>query len=106
MWLSLCHVKPSSSKRQRERAFFFNSETHETHKFVGGEFVLLDSNLMTLEEAYILKCMAKGFVDRDLASALKVSLSAFKIKKLRLLGKLGATNSANAIHQANLFGII
>lgn len=107
MWLGLCHTILSSSKVANGKATIFNEETGKKYNFVDGEFVLLDTNPITPEDMKILRCMVKGLADKDICKELKgMSLSTFKPRKRRLLEKLGAKNSAHAVHKAHMEGLI
>jgi len=107
MWLGLCHVSVSSSKTASDQAIFFNAETGERYNLIGGEFELSDTKPITKEDMQILRCLIKGFADKQTISQLgDITLSAFKTKKQRLFEKLDVNTSTEAIHKAHLMGII
>ena len=106
MWLGLCHVIASSSRKNSRQAAFFNSKTGEKYSFIDGEFVLFDSDLISQEDVQMLRYITKGYTNAQMCEAFQIALTVFKAKKQRLFDKLGATNSASAVHKANLLGII
>lgn len=106
MWLGLCYVVASSSKKNSKKATLFNSETKERYSFVDGEFVLFDNELISQEELQILRHIIKGYTNDEMCIAFGSTLTALKGKKQRLFDKLEVANSANAVHEANLRGLI
>jgi DNA-binding CsgD family transcriptional regulator len=106
MWLALCFCSAFPEKAEDSRSSLTNSATGERYEFMGGSFVLSDTNILDQEELLILEWMAKELSAEYICETMKISESSLKRKKQKIYTKLGVLSSNGAIRRAQIMGII
>lgn len=65
-----------------------------------------DTESLTNRETEILKCIAQGLISKEIAAKLFISEKTVNTHRQRIIAKLNATNSSEAVHRAFQMGII
>ena len=105
LWLSLCCVS-ILNQREPSNATITNTETGECYEFLDGEFVLSESLAITQEDIMFLKGLCNGLSNMEISVLLDITERSLARKRLKLLKKLGAKSTEQAIHKAHLMGLI
>ncbi|MBK8704021.1 MAG: response regulator transcription factor [Saprospiraceae bacterium] len=61
---------------------------------------------LTNRETEVLKCISQGLISKEIAGKLFISEKTVNTHRQRIIAKLNATNSSEAVHRAFQMGII
>jgi DNA-binding CsgD family transcriptional regulator len=107
LWMGLGHVSALSSRSpMAAKAIMTNFKTGDLYKYLDGEFVLVDKNVLTPEDVSILRWMAEDLTAVQIGDKLRISESSFKRRRKKLFQKLNVHTAAGAVYKASLTGII
>ncbi len=87
---SLCRYRLINSKTGE--LFHFPKENPETN--------------LSFREQEILQLLAKGFISKQIADQLFISVNTVNTHRQRIIGKLEVSNTAEAVQHASKLGLI
>jgi DNA-binding CsgD family transcriptional regulator len=67
---------------------------------------MLDTNRLTIKEIEILRLIAIGYLNKQIAADFNISEQAIKNYMTRILRKLDAVNRTEAVVKAAVFGLV
>jgi len=67
---------------------------------------MLDTNRLTIKEIEILRLIAVGYLNKQIAADFNISEQAIKNYMTRILRKLDAVNRTEAVVKAAVFGLV
>lgn len=105
IWLmmSVIDISPNQDENSQARSQFLN---FKTGYFVPFEETPKASLELTRREIEILKLVKQGLLSKHIADKLSISIHTVNTHRQRLLEKLGANNSFEAVEFAGKFGLI
>ncbi len=106
LWLGLCHVVLSSSKRMMKKAHIVDTKTGKTYNFFNGNFILSDLEVLSHKEKQILTLLARDMTGQQISEALGMPLTVYNRHKRNMFDKLGVDKAVTAIHKAHIEGLI
>jgi LuxR family transcriptional regulator len=67
---------------------------------------MIDTNRLTLRDIEILRLIAEGHLNKQIAADFNISEQAIKNNMTRILRKLDAANRTEAVVKAAVFGLV
>ncbi|MGN6352588.1 MAG: response regulator transcription factor [Parafilimonas sp.] len=101
IWLATKLIKPKTKIEVVEKKVFIN----QVQPFVINEDALAKTEI-SARELEVLKLMAKGFSNQEIANTLFVSVSTIKTHISNLFFKLEASRRTQAVEKAKNLGLI
>ncbi|SFC32193.1 PAS fold-containing protein [Flexibacter flexilis DSM 6793] len=105
IWLmmSVIDISPNQDENSPARSQFLNFKTGDFIPFEETQKPTLE---LTRREVEILKLVKQGLLSKHIADKLSISIHTVNTHRQRLLEKLGANNSFEAVEFAGKFGLI
>ncbi|MCL2683514.1 MAG: LuxR C-terminal-related transcriptional regulator [Bacteroidales bacterium] len=106
LWLAFCIITTLPLTHKTAKASIECLKTCERYDFIDNEFVLSDYRPFTRIEIAILGYLADGYMLKQIADKIGMSLRFVEQRKKDVLEKLGATTQAAAVYKAMNMGLI
>ncbi|MDR3705042.1 MAG: LuxR C-terminal-related transcriptional regulator [Paludibacteraceae bacterium] len=110
IWLaiSIIDISPNQSKKKEVSSQFFNFRTRRSipFQFESKNDTEESSIVLTKRESQILSMVKKGFLSKEISDKLSISVHTVNTHRQRVLEKLGADNSIEAIIFATKYGLL
>lgn len=105
MWLALCQydLSPNQTDRAGIQAHIINHETGEVLALSFGEE---RSKLLTDREKEILLLIKEGFLSKEIAWKLEISVHTVNRHRQNIISRLNVNNSLEAIHTAEAMKLL
>jgi len=104
IWLSLgiMDVSPDKSENDLFKSRLIDLKKHEVYSFPPKN----KESMLTARETEILQLISKGLLSKEIAEKLYISINTVNTHRQRILEKLNADNSIEAIKYASGIGLI
>ncbi|MCX6230927.1 MAG: LuxR C-terminal-related transcriptional regulator [Bacteroidetes bacterium] len=104
IWLSLgiMDLSPEKSDNDVFKSRLIDLKKHEVYLFPPKD----KESILTARETEVLQLISKGLLSKEIADKLYISINTVNTHRQRILEKLNADNSIEAIKYANSIGLI
>jgi DNA-binding NarL/FixJ family response regulator len=82
------------------------SVSYSASPVFGRDDIMINTNSLTLREVEILRLIAMGYFNKQIAADFNISEQAIKNNMTRILRKLEAVNRTEAVVKAVAFGLV
>ena len=108
VWLALSVVDHSPNQVISEgvNSQVLNFKTGEVFSLVEDENTRTEEIQLTKRESEVLSLIKKGFLSKEISEMLSISLHTVNTHRQRILKKLNANNSMEAVQYASRFGLV
>lgn len=105
LWLILgiINILPDQSNIAGLKSVFINLKTGERTPFNFHEKPLFE---LTSREKEILELIKEGFLSKEIADKLSISINTVNIHRQNILHKMNVDNSLEAVNYARIFGLL
>lgn len=105
LWLMLgiINILPNQNTTSTLKSVFINLKTGERFPFNVQE----NSHLgLTIREKEVLRLIQQGFLSKEIADKLSISINTVNIHRQNILHKMGVDNSLEAVNYARTLGLL
>jgi DNA-binding CsgD family transcriptional regulator len=109
VWMTLARVSPGNKNNKYKRFLYIDmldSNKRYVYNIEKGEFELQNRPCLTHMEKSILVLSIKGYMEKEIAQNLDISINTVKTHKRNFLRKLDAENTSEAIIMATIHKLI
>jgi len=111
VWLALCllDISPNQTPFTRVESRIFDMETRQTIAMPEyPEYMRFEKSTasLTVREKEILNLVREGFLSKEISDLLRISVNTVNTYRQRIIEKLEANNSQEAIRYAEKFGLL
>jgi len=104
--LSIVDVSPDQDIDAPMRSRLLHQKTGEVHNFYSMNGKPFSLTILTAREKQVLDLLSKGYISKQIAASLNLSVHTVNTHRQNIIGKMGVTNIAEAIRNASKLGLL
>lgn len=104
--LSIVDVSPNQNIEAPMQSRLLHQKTGELHTFFPNNGKLSPIRELTRREKQILALLSKGYISKQIAEQLHLSIHTINTHRQNIIGKMEVTNTAEAIRYASKLGLL